>query len=450
MVQAQFKYTTNNGTITITDIIRGDIAYGGTLAIPATINGWPVTSIGNYAYLEGSLLTGTGITSPLPTVTIPNSITNIGVEVFVGWSDLTNIIVDTSNPAYSSLNGVWFDKAQATLIEFPFGLGGSYTIPNSVTSIATEAFYLCTSLTNLTIPGSVTNIATNVFYGCTNLTNIVVNASNPAYSSLKGVLFDKAQTTLILFPGSLGGSYTIPNSVTSIATEAFSDCPSLTSVIIPGSVTTIGPNVFYGCTSLTNIMVNATNPAYSSLKGVLFDKAQATLTAFPGGLGGSYTIPNSVTSIEAEAFSGCPSLTSVFIPNGVASIGDYAFRNCSGLRSAYFQGNAPPDDGTAFSLDYTTTVYHQYGTTGWGSKFGNVLAVLWNPQAQAPRLTAGHFGFNLTGPASVGIVVEACTNLSNPVWLPVATNTLSGSGTSTFSDPQSSSHPRRFYRFRSP
>ena len=62
---------------------------------------------------------------------------------------------------------------------------------------------------------------------------------------------------------------------------------------------------FIYCTSLTNINVDASNPAYSSLNGVLFDKAQATLLQFPDGLGGSYTIPNSVTNIGYHAFEYC-------------------------------------------------------------------------------------------------------------------------------------------------
>ena len=77
-------------------------------------------------------------------------------------------------------------------------------------------------------------------------------------------------------------------------------------------------------------------------------------------------------------------------------------------------------------------------------------AVLWNPQAITPGFTGGQFGFNLTGPTNAVIVIEACTSLSHPVWLPVSTNTLSGLGTSAFSDPQSGAYPMRYYRFRSP
>ena len=68
--------------------------------------------------------------------------------------------------------------------------------------------------------------------------------------------------------------------------------------------------------------MDALNSVYSSVDGVLFNKSQTTLIQYPGGKAGSYTIPNSVTSIGDYAFSGCTSLTSVTIPNSVTSIGD--------------------------------------------------------------------------------------------------------------------------------
>ncbi|HSU53574.1 MAG TPA: hypothetical protein VLT36_05915, partial [Candidatus Dormibacteraeota bacterium] len=75
---------------------------------------------------------------------------------------------------------------------------------------------------------------------------------------------------------------------------------------------------------------------------------------------------------------------------------------------------------------------------------------LWNPQASALGISGGHFGFHISGPSNTVIVVEACTNLAQPVWLPVSTNALDGGGASSFSDSQSANCPARFYRFRSP
>lgn len=274
------------------------------------------------------------------------------------------------------------------------GSGGDVVIPGmindlTVTSIGFQSFAVG-NISSVTIPNSVINIGNDAFDYTFSLTNIMVDASNPTYSSLNGVLFDKAQTTLIQFPDGLGGGYAVPNSVTNIMLHAFRDNSSLTSVTIPNSVTSIGNYAF--------------------------------------------------------AFTG---LTNVNIGNGLASLGNGVFLGCSSLTSAYFQGNTPPDDGTAFYYD-PATVYYLLGTSGWGSTFGGVPTVLWNPQADPFGVTGGHFGFNLTGPTNAVIVVQACTNLSNPVWSPVATNSFSSSGTSAFSDLQWTNFPKRFYRFRSP
>ncbi len=444
-------YTTNSGAITIT----GYTGSGGAVVIPALINGHPVTTIGGNAFYFCTSLTS---------VTIPNSVTNIGSSAFYYCTGLTNFTVAAYDPAYSSVNGVLFDNAQATLIQFPGGLGGNYTIPNNVTSIGADAFYYCTNLTSVTIGNNVTNIGVLAFYFCKRLTSVTVGNG---VTNIGGQMFQGCSSlTNITIPNgvtSIGGqafyyctsltSVTIPNSVTSIGDYAFDSC-GLTSVMIPNSITSIGSGGFSDCGKLTNITVAASNPAYSSLNGVLFDKAQATLIQFPGGLSGSYTVPSNVTSIGDYAFGSC-FLKSITIPKSVTNIGERAFAYCNYLSAAYFQGNAPPDNGSAFFLDNLapTTVYYLFGTTGWGSIFGGVAVVLWNPQAQTSDgnfgVQANQFGFNITGSSGLVIVVQACTNLVNPIWLPVATNTLT-SGTSYFSDPQWTNYPGRFYRLRSP
>jgi hypothetical protein len=197
--------------------------------------------------------------------------------------------------------------------------------------------------------------------------------------------------------------------------------------------------------------VNAANPSYSSLNGVLFDKPQDTLIDYPPGLtNGTYIVPNSVTNIGDEAFDDCTHLLNIVIPNSVNSISESAFAFCSRLTSVYFQGNAPFNLGTAFYDDPAAVVYYLPGTIGWGTTFGGAPTVLWNPQAATFMTEGNQFGFNITGATNITVVVEACTNVANPVWLPVSTNTLSSSGTSPFTDPQWTNYPNRYYRFSAP
>jgi hypothetical protein len=146
----------------------------------------------------------------------------------------------------------------------------------------------------------------------------------------------------------------------------------------------------------------------------------------------------------------CSSLINVTIGNSVTNIGNYAFADCGSLAGVYFQGNAPSLGRFVFQSDPNSVyVYYLPGTTGWGSTFGGLPTVLWNPQAQNPVVRANQFGFTIAGTTNLTVVVEACTNLVNPIWSPVGTNTLVG-GSSNFSDSQWTNDPARFYRLRSP
>ena len=375
----RYTYTTKNGTITITgcnplndDLLGPD---GWIVIIPSTINGTPVTCIGDGVFSSDS------ITS----VTIPNSVTSIGDSAFSGCSSLSAITVNADNLFYSSVDGVLFNKSQTTLIQFPSsksesGMLTQYYIPNSVTSIRDQAFSGCSSLTDVTIPMNVTSIGNSAFAGCGSLSAITVDANNPFYSSLDGVLFNKSKTTLIQFPGGKSGTYTIPNSVTSIGDGAFSNFSSLSA-----------------------ITVDANNPFYSSLDGVLFDKNKTTLIQFPRGKSGSYTIPSSVTSIGDGAFSGCwnldvtipnsvtsigdsafsrCNLTGITIPNSVTSIGDSAFSGCENLTSVTIPNSVTSIGNSAFYGCNLTSVTIPNSVTSIGdsafSDFGNLRTIIVN------------------------------------------------------------------------
>ena len=182
---------------------------------------------------------------------------------------------------------------------------GSITIPETVTSgdtiysvksVGYWAFSGCSGLTSITIPNSVTSIGNFAFENCSGLTSV-----------------------------------TIPNSVTSIGDYAFSECTSLTSITIPNSVTSIDDYAFSGCSGLTSIQVETGNTTYDSRDNCNAIIETATNTLIAGCQ--NTTIPNSVTSIGADAFFGCTNMTSITIPESVTSIGSSAFEGCSGLTS---------------------------------------------------------------------------------------------------------------------
>ena len=132
-------------------------AFGGCTGLTSVTIPNSVTSIGSSAFWGC-----TGLTS----VTIPNSVTSIGIQAFYDCTGLTEINVDENNTAYSSIDGVLFNKSQTELVCYPYGKQGAYVIPNSVTSIGDYAFYKCSSLTSVTIPNSVTSIGEAAFYRC--------------------------------------------------------------------------------------------------------------------------------------------------------------------------------------------------------------------------------------------------------------------------------------------
>ena len=186
--------------------------------------GTGVTSIGKHAFLNCS-----GLTS----VTIANSVTSIGDYAFYGCTGLTSVAIPSSVTSV----GVYAFGSCTGLT--------SITIPNSVTSIGGWAFFGCSGLTSVTIPNSVTSIGDYAFEECSGLTYIKVESGNEKYDSRNNCNAIIETSSNTLFFGCK--NTTIPNSVTSIGSSAFSGCSGLTSITIPNSVNSIGSYAFYWC-----------------------------------------------------------------------------------------------------------------------------------------------------------------------------------------------------------
>lgn len=262
-------------------------------------------------------------------------VTSIGSNAFEGCSSLTNIeipnsVISIGNYAFARCSGL-------TSIE----------IPDFVTSIGHCAFESCSGLTSMVIPNSVNSIGDYAFSCCSGLTSIVI--PNSVTSIEVGVFNSCVGLTSIEIPNSVTsiGRYAfsccsgltnieIPNSVTSIGSCAFECCDGLTSIVVPNSVTSIGDYAFWSCSALTSIEIP------NSVSSIEND-------AFYGCIGlKSIVIPHSVTSIGNSAFYKCSGLTTIEMPNSVASIGNSAFDGCNNVSSLIWDSNVNPNTVTKY------------------------------------------------------------------------------------------------------
>ncbi len=333
---------------------------------------YSVTAIGGYAFSGDTMLTS---------VTIPSSVTSIG------------------NSAFSNCTGL-----------------SSITIPSSVTSIGNSAFYNCIGLSLITIPNSVTSIGYNAFWGCTGLTTVNYNAVNsvssvsPSSPESEAVFRGCTNITTFNFGNSVTNipsylcyglnltSVTIPNSVTSIGSDAFCGCTGLTSVNY-NAISCVSAGTYYhlafrGCTNIStfNFGSSVTNiPSFLcyglNLTSVTIPNSVTSIgnSAFRGCVGlSSLVIPNSVTSIGARAFYGCTGMLSIALPNSLINIGNAAFYNCTGLTSVTIPNSVISIGDSGFSgctgvrlLEFNADSCIYMGSLS-GSSYGYARAIFYN------------------------------------------------------------------------
>lgn len=359
-ILSYLTYEINDGEVTITDC---DTSISGDVVIPDTIEGYPVTEIGEYAF---------GHCYSIENVIIPNTVTTIGSWAFIDCPYLESVF-----------------------------------IPQSVTTIGNEPFESCTNLTSIEIPKSVTSIGYGLGVNCSSLLSFVVDADNKYYSSDEnGVIYNKDKTVLLSYPaGKSETKYVIPESVKTIDYCAFWRCNNLECVIIGDNVTSIGSQAFYGCSSLRYISiadsvmsvgygafsstafyydsstwtddgvlvcdniilsmnkfsdtsyeidenirlvyegafrycegiitVNANNTHFVVDEfGALYSADKTQLIRFPRRSEQTeYTIADETLKIADSAFYKCDKIENIFIPDSVTSIGECAFEGCANLTS---------------------------------------------------------------------------------------------------------------------
>ena len=162
----------------------------------------------------------------LSVISIPNSVNKIGTEAF---------------------------KNDISLMRIP--------MPDALTTIEDLAFMGCNGLTELTIPSEVSVIGDGIVKDCQNIERIRVESDNSDFASVDGVLFNKNQDRLIIFPvNHSSNEYTVPQGVKTIAPYAFVNSKKLKSVSLPSSMSIIGQDAFIGCVNVQTLKVQAITP----------------------------------------------------------------------------------------------------------------------------------------------------------------------------------------------
>lgn len=241
----------------------------------------------------------------LKTINIPNGVVTIEPSTFGGCVALQTLALPDS---VTSIGASAF--AGCVALE-------TAPISASVVSVGANAFNGCAALTSVTIPLRLTSIGSQAFACCSSLTSITVVADHTAYASVNGDLYDRDVTTLIQYAiGKTDATIAIPATVTTIAPYAVYQASALTGLVIPDTVTTVGEAAFFGCVNLADV----TLPTWA-IAAVAKDSLQ------------SVTIGAGDT-IDASAFAGCTTLTTIVIPNTVTTIADTAFSGCQAVTTA--------------------------------------------------------------------------------------------------------------------
>ncbi len=365
-VSGSFKYSVNgNGTVTITGYTGGAI-----VNIPATLNGYEVAAVGASAFA------GQAITS----VAIPKTVTSIGDNAFRNCTKLTRVTIlgDLNDMPFYENRAPFYNAGAASGMTVTFGSGvtrvparlfwtdstknyGKYVkvvkavIPDSVSAIGNNAFTNCydlkevtfgsglksigdgafasTAITSLTLPHRLSSLGDSCFQNCTRLKTITINGD------LNDMPFYENRAPFYNAGASTGMTVKFGSGVTKVparlfwtdSTKNYGKYVKVVKVVIPDSVSSIGANAFRKCYDLTSVTLGA-----------------------------------GLKSIGEGAF-GSTGISTVTLPNKLTSLGDGAFRWCTKLKTVTINGDLNDMSWTADNNPF----YNAGAASGMTVKFGS-------------------------------------------------------------------------------
>ena len=344
-------------------------------AINSVTIGDGITYIGNYAFYQ---------CSQIRSVTIPDSVMSIGDFAFTDCRALTAINVGSGNTAYTSPDGVLYNKSMTELITYPAGKWGNFTVPDGVKMICSRAFEGAARLYEVTIPDSVTSINGRAFKNCSALRKVIIMGMQVYISrdevfentspdlAICGYANSTAQTFannyLIPFhaitEGTCGntlnwiligdtlkitkngpGAGSMTNYSDTDSPSPFQGNNSIRTVIIGEGVGSIGNYAFYGCENLLYLDL----PSTLSVIGTY---------AF-GGCTRMYSPDLEETCVQVirdHAFDGCTGIEWIVIPEGVRAINAYVFADCTYLAEVSLPSTLTEIGYSAFSHTALTSI----------------------------------------------------------------------------------------------
>ena len=266
--------------------------------------------------------------SKLTTVDLPKTLQTYAINTFTSCRKLTTLNIDSSNAYFTTVDGVLFNKNMTQLVYYPAGkTDASYTVPKTVTNIYNYAFANNTSLTEILFAenSNLTAINAYAFSGCTGLT-----------------------------------SFTLPNTTKTINAYAFANT-KITTITIPASLTQINMTAFVNANLLTEIIVDAANPSFSSVDGILFNKAMTQLHCYPAGkTDTSYLVPAGIIYIYNYSFARNTYLTEITLPSTITNINAYAFQGCTKLTTINFCGTEEQWNSITFGTNWNGGMPSEY------------------------------------------------------------------------------------------